>query len=74
MALSTGEVRGESTAARNPADSALRAAHLNVENALRELANLRDDAGLPAMGLDNMRREVTAMRAKLAANDNQTGK
>lgn len=40
-------------------------------NALRELANLRDDHGLPTMGLDNMRREVTTLKARLAANDNQ---
>jgi hypothetical protein len=50
---------------------ALRAAHDRVSDALRELANLRDDHGLPTMALDNMRREVTALKARLPANDNR---
>lgn len=37
--------------------------------ALRELANARDEQGLPSMGLDNMRREVITMMAR-AENDN----
>ena len=40
-------------------------------DALRELGNVRDDHGLPSMGLDSMRREVTALKARLPANDNQ---
>lgn len=40
--------------------------------AMRKLANLRDDRGLPSMGLDNMRRELITMMAR-AANDNQPG-
>ena len=42
-------------------------------NALRDLANLRDDHGLPSMGLDSMRREVIALKARIPANDNQPG-
>lgn len=50
----------------------LRAAHVKAIEALRELANARDEQGLPSMGLDNMRREVITMMAR-AANDNQPG-
>lgn len=39
-------------------------------DALRELANARDDHGLPSMGLDHMRLEVAALKARLTANDN----
>lgn len=38
--------------------------------ALRELGNVRDDHGLPSMGLDHMRLEVAALKAGLTANDN----
>jgi len=41
-----------------------------VIDALRELANLRDDHGLPTMALDSMRRDVTTLKSRLAANDN----
>lgn len=42
---------------------------------LVELANLRDDHGLPTMGLDNIRREIVTMKARLeVSNDsNQPG-
>lgn len=51
--------------------SPLRAAHQRVIDALRELANLRDDHGLPTMGLDNIRREIVTMKARLiVSNDN----
>jgi len=54
----------------DPDCAALRAAHVKAIEALRELANLRDDHNLPSMGVDNMRREVTALMARTAENDN----
>jgi hypothetical protein len=41
-----------------------------VIDALRELANVRDDHGLPSMSVDHMRLEVAALKARLTANDN----
>jgi len=71
MGLQATQSRTEPTCTRDSDLAPLRAAHDRVIEALRELANLRDDHGLPTMALDNMRREVTALKSRLVANDNQ---
>lgn len=43
-------------------------------DALRELANTRDDHGLPTMGLDTMRLEIVRMKVRLVANENGAAK
>ena len=81
MDISPAEVREQPEAVRDPYRVALRAAFRRVIDALRDLADELDAAGLRPLGTTalNEAREFSAMMAAAlqrleTSNDNQTGK